>query len=60
MEQESSEKVQQIHEAIVKLKAGTATNEDVLLVKDYISLVKEMLSLFEESVKKVQYEIPNK
>lgn len=58
MEQESIEKVQQIHEAITRLKAGTATKEDVILVKDYVALVKEMISIFESSIKNVQLENP--
>ena len=42
---------QQIQVAIEKLRNGTATQEEVFLVKDYLAIVGEMIDLFEDTVR---------
>lgn len=53
METPLHQSTEQIEDAIERLKNGTATHDDVALVKEYLGLVEEMMLAFEDSVQKV-------
>ncbi len=48
----TEEGIAKVQDAIEKLRNGTATQEEVQLVKEYVEVVEEMIILFDESVSK--------